>query len=49
VNIGSEANDMAIMMARLYTGKYDRISNTPDVPPHFNAGRLLRQQRQRGQ
>jgi len=29
VNSGSEANDMAIMMARLYTGNYDRISNAP--------------------
>jgi len=25
VNSGSEANDMAIMMARLYTGNYDLI------------------------
>ena len=26
VNSGSEANDMAIMMARLYTGNYDLIT-----------------------
>ena len=26
VNSGSEANDLAIMMARLYTGNYDIIS-----------------------
>lgn len=26
MNSGSEANDMAIMMARLYTGNYDLIT-----------------------
>lgn len=26
VNSGSEANDMAVMMARLYTGNYDILA-----------------------